>query len=234
MTAMTRTLAGEATATDGEANEEGGSVHAIYLAQNVPFDFRSDTVSYTCESFKKKVRTVLIAVGVHPSLIVELRCTVSMGEPLSRPRTKSRFAGEAEPVRAQPTVRTSGSSSHISTRIALASPVIASEQNIRDATTFDAQRRLLAKVKEEELPTPSTIPIFSAVWAPIRLNSIADTWLEAEDCQLLRQLAQQVFPRLGVEVTHLLVCSGSVISRPPLEVKALMPMVERRPTAQSS
>lgn len=203
--------------------DESGAVQAIWLAQNVPFEFRGERVAYTCEAFKQKVRAVLMAVGVHSSLIVELRCGPVVPQASGRPRTGSRFSDEPESAPVVPT-RLSGMSSRISTRIALAAPAIASEENIREATTFDAQERLLAKTRGEELPTASTIPVFPAVWAPIELNSKSDPWMEADDCELLRQLSQQVLPKIGVQVTRKLMCSAQKISRPSLEVKALVPM----------
>jgi hypothetical protein len=123
----------------------------------------------------------------------------------------------------------SGTSARISTRIALAAPAIASEQSIRDATTFDAQQRLLAKVRKEDLPTPSTIAIFPAVWSSIQLNGKTHPWLEPDDCELLRQLSQQVLPTIGIRIKRKLICSGAKISRPSLNVEALVPLSNSPP-----
>jgi hypothetical protein len=122
-------------------------------------------------------------------------------------------------------------SSRISAQIALAAPAIANERNIQDATTFDAQRQLVAKVNDEDLPSASSIQMFPAVWAPISLSDGVDTWLVASDCELLKQLSNQVFPKLGIEVTHSrLVCSASVTSKPLVEVRALVPMIALKST----
>ena len=208
------------------AEDENGSVSALWRIQSVPFEFRGEPVSYTCESFKKKVRAILIAVGVHPSLIVQARCAPAAQAPFLRAPDEAKFGRESESIASSPAMHTTKLSSRISAKIALAAPAIATDENIKEATTFNSERKLVAKVNDEALPTPSDIPLFPAVWAPIELNDTADTWLEAGDCELLRQLSRQVFPRIGVEVTKTkLVCSPSVISKPELEVRALVPMI---------
>ncbi|MFL6548117.1 MAG: hypothetical protein ACJ8OJ_05445 [Povalibacter sp.] len=222
MAAATESLAVDA---DGDAAEqEVRAVQAIWLVQNVPFEFRGDTIAYECESFKKKVRAVLIAVGVHSSMIVEARCPPARLAPTVVTRRKSMFAGEIETATISPGLQNSRTSSRISARIALASPAIANEQNIRNATTFDTQEQLVARTKGEELPTPSSIPVFPAIWAPIELSSRSDPWLQAVDCELLRQLSTQVLPRIGVEIPRKLRCPASTASKTTLEVKALLPI----------
>lgn len=205
--------------------------HAIWLSHNVPFKFRSDKTSYTCPMFKEKVRDVLVAVGVHASLIVELRCDsdMPMPQPMNRGRNRLRWTGEVEATPSTPTY-ISGTSSHITTRIALAVPALANEENIRLATTFDAEQQLTAKAKNEPLPTPTTISVFPAVWTSIQLKSKDDFRLEASDCDLLRQLSQQVLPTIGVKVTRKLSCTVAKIAKPQLNVEALMP-IYATPTA---
>lgn len=200
------------------------SVHAIWLAQNVWFKFRSDQTAYTCPMFKEKVRDILLEVGVHESMIVHLKCdsVAPTQQPMNRGRNRLRWTGEVEATPAAPTYL-SGTSSHITARLAFAAPVVANEESIRHATTFDAEQQLVASMHKEELPTPSTIPVFSAVWTPIQLKSKGDFRLEANDCDLLRQLSQQVFPAIGVKVTRKVNCSVAKISKPSLGVEVLMP-----------
>jgi hypothetical protein len=216
-----------ASAAEEAVAQDGGlpAVHAIWLAQNVPFTYRGEKTAYTCETFKKKVHAVLVAVGVHASLIVELRCDAVLPVPQQTGRRPSptQIRGEVENVQFGPT-HISGTSSRIATRIALAAPAVANERNIREATTFDAQQQLLAKVRNEPLPTPSTIPVFPATWMSIKLHGRNSAWLEAEDCELLRQLSQQVLPPLGIKVTRKPICSGAKLARPSLDVEALIPI----------
>lgn len=197
-----------------------GSVPAIWRIQSVPFEFNSDSISYTCEAFKKKVSSILISVGVHPSLIVHARCV-----PVS----------PAPSLRVPDTRFTSGLTSRVFATLALASPVIANEENIREATTFSEERKLIARMNEEELPTAADIPKFAARWAAVSIDGAADALLDSRDCELLRQLSRQVFPRIGVEVIKSrLVCSPSVISKPEIDVRALMPTVQIGEAARPS
>ena len=185
------------------------TVPAIWRIQSIPFEFNSDSISYTCESFRDKVASILVSVGVHPSLIVKARCV-----PL----------GPASPSRASDAKLGGSLSSRVIATLALASPVIANEENIKEATTFSEERRLIARINQEQLPTPEDIPMFAAVWASIAIDGSPDAWLDPRDCELLRQLSRQVFPKIGVEVTQRrLVCSPSMISKPELKVRALVP-----------
>ena len=213
-------------ATEGAAvvQDSGSAVRAIWRSQNVPFNYRGDRTAYTCEMFKDKVRAALISVGVHASLIVELGCdSAPLSQQTGRRPPSTVIRGEVEGLPVGPT-HISGTSLRISTRIALAAPVLASDQNVRAATTFDAQQHLLAKMKNEPLPTPSTISVFPAVWTAVQLSGKNNSWVEAEDCELLRQLSQQVFPALGVKVTRKVICSGAKLAKPIVNVEALMPV----------
>ena len=222
--------------TTGAAAQQGedGSTPAIWRIQSVPFEFRGDTVSYTCESFKKKVRAVLMSVGVHSSMIVQARCAPAAQAPFVRAPDSAKFGRESEGISSSAAFRMTALSTRISATIALAAPAIASEENIREATTFNTEQKLVARVNKEELPTQTEIPVFPAVWAAIELNGGGDAWFESSDCELLRQLSKQVFPKLGVQVTKTkLVCSASVTSKPSVAVRALVPMIRMRPPAES-
>lgn len=199
------------------------AIQAIWMVQNVPFEFRGDTIGYTCDTFKKKVRAILIAVGVHTSMIVEARCPPARLEPTMPTRRQSLFRGEVDNVVSNSGM-TARTSSRISASISFAAPALATDENIRLTTTFDAQERLVAQVKGEELPTASNIPVFPAIWAPIELTSRSDPWLQPNDCELLRQLSAQVFQKIAVEPLEKLRCQASMPSRLSLDVKALLPM----------
>ena len=230
-TALLLFVAGTAISASDRQPDENGAVPAIWKIQNVSFEFRGDTVSYTCESFKRKLRNILMEVGVHSSLIIQAQCAPAVQQPFLRAPDPGGAGREAEPLVASRALHMTRLSSRISTQIALAVPAIANERNIQYATTFDAQRQLVAKVNDEDLPTASNIQMFPAVWASISLSDGVDTWLVASDCELLKQLSSQVFPKLGIEVTHSrLVCSASVTSKPLVEVRALVPMIALKST----
>ena len=119
------------------------AVEAIWRIRELPFQFHSANVSYTCDALRKKIHAILKAVGVHESLAVDMDC----GR-----RTMVKFA---------------------QARISLASPVEATVENILAATHFEPHRVLAARMNDVALPTPTDIERFAASWrqAPLaRLN----------------------------------------------------------------
>jgi hypothetical protein len=177
-------------ATTGDA-----AVEAIWRVQTLPFEFRAaDDFSYSCEIFQKKLRGILMAVGAHPTVIIQPEC--------SRRAMINRA----------------------SARITLASPAPANDENVREATSVDSRRELIARVQNTALPTAADLQRFRAVWQPLSLGERGDLRLTENDCELLRQLKEQVFPKLDVEVTHSrLHCSPVGKTRPVVKVLALMP-----------
>ncbi|HEX2494782.1 MAG TPA: hypothetical protein VHK24_13500 [Steroidobacter sp.] len=170
-------------------------VEAIWRVQSLPFEFRAPAdVYYACESLHKKIRAILVAVGAHSQVIIQPEC--------SPPAMINRA----------------------SARITFASPVIASNENIRAATAFDSRRILLARAEKIVLPTAADVERFRAVWQPLSLVENINPRLKASDCELLRQLKEQVFPKIGVEVTYgKLHCSPLTRAPPILRVLALLP-----------
>jgi len=110
-------------------------------------------------------------------------------------------------------------SKHIRMQILVATPVPATEENVRAATTFDAKDELLAQLRQVALPTPTDIERFPARWRTRRLS------LARGDCDLLRGMHEQVFPKLEVRVTSKakLNCGGgTTMSRPNVQYEALI------------
>lgn len=123
----------------------------------------------------------------------------------------------------------------ISVKIALATPVPATEENVRIATTFDATDQLVARVKQIELPTPTDIDRFPARWETFTLARIRDITFTSGDCDLLRGLNEQVFPKLAVRVQNKVSCPGYTMRvRPNVQFEALLPAsIPLQPVAQA-
>lgn len=172
-----------------------GIVEAIWQVQNLPLEYESTHAHYACDSLERKVRRILQAVGAHDSLIVRARCM------------------------------NAGLLNQISVQISLATPMLASEENIRAATTFTARDELLARIRKESLPTPTDIPRFVATWQTLELSRDRQLDLDGGDCDLLRNMNQQVFPKIGVRLTsESLTCSASATRvRPKFKLQALIP-----------
>lgn len=91
-------------------------------------------------------------------------------------------------------------SRNIHVQIALATPIPATPENVQAASTFDARDELLARLRQVALPTAADIERFPARWQTRRLSEIRDVSFTHGDCDLLRGIHEQVFPRLAVRV----------------------------------
>jgi hypothetical protein len=111
-------------------------------------------------------------------------------------------------------------------RVAAASPVSASAENIAAATTFDSRQSLVARVRDEQLPTAEDIQRFPAEWRKVSLTKLGSLGLGAGDCELLEGLNDQIFPHLSIRVVRKQLRCGSTAlfnpARPVLVVEALM------------
>jgi len=110
-------------------------------------------------------------------------------------------------------------------QITLASPVEATEANIDAVTSHDSKDELIAKVRGELLPNRDTLERFPAQWKTISLSRDRDLKLDASDCELVKQLRREVFPRLSIRIVHdNLRCSMAFqsLGQPQLSVAALV------------
>lgn len=111
-------------------------------------------------------------------------------------------------------------------RIAAATPVQATPENIQAATTFDTEQQMVARLRQTPLPTPETLERFPAEWREVRITKVQGVPLGPADCDLLHDLNEQILPHLtSVRVVRKsLSCpsTGIQTSRPILVVEALM------------
>jgi hypothetical protein len=111
--------------------------------------------------------------------------------------------------------------------IAFQSPVEATPENIAAASSFDAKRELIARVRGERLPTAEDVETFPAVWKTVSFARERQLRLEPGDCELVQQLRQQILARMSsVQVVSDRVrCSPAFgnIGKPRLTVAALVP-----------
>ena len=111
-------------------------------------------------------------------------------------------------------------------RVVASAPMDASPENIAAATTYDSRQELLARVRDIRLPTAQDIERFPAEWRTVSLTRVGGVLLGAADCELLRELNEQIFPQLSIRVVRKrLSCSSQGVfnsSRPVLVVEALV------------
>lgn len=113
-------------------------------------------------------------------------------------------------------------------QIKLESPVEATEENVAAATRHDSEDLLIAKVRRETLPTAAEdVARFPAEWKTISMSRDRQLKLESGDCELVKQLRREVFPRLSIRIVHdNLRCSVafSNLGQPQLSIAALVPV----------
>ena len=177
---------------------DGESVEAVWKAQQMNFEYRGSSTTYTCRGLEDKLELILRSVGAREDL--QLRgyaCDEQIGI--------ARF------------------------QVALQSPVVASEENIRELTTHDAKGELIARVHGEQLPSAADLPRFTAVWKTISFARDRRLRLQRGDCELVQQLRRQILPRMSVQIIKDNVrCSSSMgnVGPPRLTVSALVPADE--------
>jgi hypothetical protein len=169
-------------------------VDAIWRVQQVQFNFHSFTTRYACGALERKITDILKAVGARSDLAVSAGCVG--GQFLSSAKVE----------------------------ITLASPVPATAESVREATTFDGRQELLARMQRQSLPGPADLQRFPAQWEHVSLTRTRKLRFSTADCELIRALNQQVFPRLSVSLNaKSFTCSGSGTRlRPRVEVAALI------------
>jgi hypothetical protein len=176
---------------------------AIWRIERVELEYRSFNTYYSCAALEAKLTAILRAVGVHENIVVDVRCP---------------GRGFVRDARAY---------------VNLLVPVAATADNVRAATTYDAQTELTARLRNIQLPSANDLPRFAAEWRTISLTRDSNLRLDSADCDLLEAVRDQIFPKLAIRVTRdKLHCTSwsPARLRPTLEVAALMP----RHSARSS
>jgi hypothetical protein len=166
------------------------AVEAIWRVQELQFSYHSSRTAYSCSGLQRKIRLILQAVGAHESVAVEVHC-------LHREMLNSARAS-----------------------IAIATPVEATDENIRAATTFAPYELMAARMRGVALPTATNIERFPASWQRVRLSELQ---FEMGDCDLLDDLHGQVFPRLRIRGMTGFNCSSTATRlRPKPQLEALI------------
>jgi hypothetical protein len=178
------------------AHASDDTIAAIWQIERIEFVYRSSTVRYSCGNLQRRIAAILHAVGAHSTIGVDLGC------------------------RSGDLVR------HANVRLTLAVPVEATEENVRVATDFDTRDELVARLRHKQLPSAYDIARFPASWRTVALARSPPLSLGPGDCDLLRAMRDEVFPRLRVRVVSSgLHCGGGANTRikPQIQVNALIP-----------
>ena len=85
-------------------------------------------------------------------------------------------------------------------RLHTRSAVTATPENVAVEVELDAKQRLLARLKNQQLPTAADVPRFIAHWRNVDLHRQRRLGLDSVECELLQEVQRQIFPRLAVRV----------------------------------
>ncbi|HKS58262.1 MAG TPA: hypothetical protein VJS12_23400 [Steroidobacteraceae bacterium] len=176
--------------------ESGATIDAIWHIERVDFTYQSTTVRYECGALQRRIAEILHSVGAHARIGVELTCV------------------SGDMVR------------HAGAHLTLAVPVAATAENVAAATDYDTRDELIARLRQAQLPGANDIERFPASWRTVALTRNPPLSLGPTDCDLLRVMRDQVFPRLRVRVVSSgLNCGGGSDTRiqPRIHVNALIP-----------
>lgn len=118
-----------------------------------------------------------------------------------------------------------GASRAVQVQLQMQHAVEATDENVLAATSFDPTQRLLARVRNERLPSAADLPRFMARWQRIELHRERKLRFDSGDCELLQQVRKQIFPKLAVRVENAAVCYPGSATRigGVLSVVALLP-----------
>jgi len=177
-----------------------GPVDAIWRQHRINFEFHSFNVRYSCTALASKVRSILKALGAHRDLNVTANC-----------------AGNALTTSAN-------------LLLILKLPVVASEENVRAATTYTTQQELVAQLHSVQLPSVTDLQRFSAQLHTIALTRDRRLSLDSGDCDLLGDIRDQLLPKLGISSSSFICFNGGTRTRPRFEVAALV-AIEPTPVA---
>ncbi|HEY5756498.1 MAG TPA: hypothetical protein VIU34_11790 [Steroidobacter sp.] len=178
------------------ANPTDEEVTAVWKAQQMNFEYRGYSTTYSYRSLQDKLEIILRTVGARENVRLQSYvCDEHLGI--------ARF------------------------QISMQSPVLASEENVRELTTHDSKDELVARVNGERLPGAADLERFPAVWKEVSFARDRYMRLERGDCELVQQLRAQILPRMSVRIVkdRTNSCSSAFgnIGSPRLTVSALVP-----------
>jgi hypothetical protein len=168
---------------------------AFWRVQDIKFVYNGHTSLYGCVELRHKVFTVLAELGAHVSTSIEM-----MSCHIARSELPLQLA---------------------TFQLRVVSPALATNEIKNESRNLESRRVLLGKigasVEEGEA--------FPADWRELDIARMRAAKFGSEDCELLRQLREQVLSKLAVRViAHDRNCSIQRLRRPRLEVAVLVPV----------
>jgi hypothetical protein len=181
-------------------------VDAIWRQHRVSFDFHSFNVRYSCDGLQSKLSNILRAMGAHRDVAVEVNC------------------------------QGGGLVTAANMLVTLKMPVLATEANVRAATTYTTEQQLVARLHSVQLPSANDLQRFTAQWRTVTLTRDRRLRLDSGDCDLLADVRSQLLPQLGISVADGgFRCYGAgTRTRPLFKVAALVAIEPEQPVAMAA
>ena len=194
---------GAASAQAKTEEMSGEPIDAIWRQHRVSFEFHSFNVRYSCEGLQHKLSMILRAMGAHRDVAIDVNCP------------GGGFVASANAL------------------VTLKLPVVASEENVRAATTYSTEQQLVARLRSVQLPSANDLPRFTAQMRTVNLTRDRRLRLDSGDCDLLTGVRDQLLPQLGIAVTEagFRCYTGGTRTRPLFRIAALVPVEAATPVA---
>jgi hypothetical protein len=199
---------------------------AVWKEQEISFLYRSSTSIYECDALRRRVASILLAVGARGDLQVKVEnCrhyvvtpdhdpTDTWMDPADRYRSSGLERWRRDPNDEQTA----------NVRIRLATPVEVTAEVLDEVKKEKTRRELIARVTGNPAAVQQMTGEFPAEWREVTLSR-STIGLEPEECELLDQMSSSVFRQLGIrEVARGMTCNPRQRSNipPKLTVKALI------------
>lgn len=167
-----RASAATETATAAPAAEP--TVEAYWSTTEIDFAYMGMTTYYSCEGLRDSVRDVLRMLGARDDLRVRARGCEVMGGPAAFPRVL----------------------------ITVTVPVEATPENLAELAKDADKRELVARVRGERQEGAEGPDRFPAIRRQVVLSDRASRDLDPGECELIEQMRNRVFPRLGIRIVE--------------------------------
>jgi hypothetical protein len=218
----------------GQAPEQAQPITAVFKARDVDFIYRGSRNRIPCYELPGRVAAILRAVGARDDLQVKVTSCDRFathddlyGDPFDDGFGRDRLSDPTDRYRGR---RHRENVAHV--RINLMAPVEVTPKVMQEIERDKSRRELISRVRRDPTFAMNDPIIFAAQRQEVTLSR-GTLRLEPEDCELLEQLSQTVFRKLGVRVVRgALNCQSGSRIPPQLTVEALLPVGAALPPAR--
>jgi hypothetical protein len=193
-----------------QAADASQSVMAVWVEKEVNFPYAGLTTHYSCTGIEGKVGAILRAIGARPGFKVQARGCVHDTGP----------ASPLPGVEPMPWVY-----------IRAALPRPATPELLAELAKPDSKGELAARTKGQKAAASEATTQFRARWEPVRFLATQLGPVQQGDCELVDQMAHDVFEQLGARIVeNKMACVPRQVSPGSirLTLEVLQPLPEKK------